>query len=426
MLRDRLEVDAEALREINDFLLDPDNSLVNDLMEIIERYGGVEEINKRASESRDLDSILERLERVNPSYVKDLEWLMRERDAGRFIELKRYCEGVLGEEFESIDFSKSPKVTLEISACNFFEWFIKEAERAIKRGDLMPARYITTRSMKELVEDGDLSALIAATQIIGASHVVTLDTRGTMPGPDGQPINVHLGGCEAITGYFGGVGVPNRYVLNWVEELLHYYTNYGVREVLNINFGTVLLGFILHRLGVDIKFKISVYLGHDNPYCCLWTIMMAKLFSRPDGATPLSGLNLSNSVDIYTIKLTAYIRDKLGFRDKIRIEHHITESYKGIVRQPYDRLEQLLKVADHIHNLSAKHEGAPPEVEEKREHPSNILEYFIPKDEILGKGLMGYLLQNYLDKHDAVNRTARALVKNGLGVIAAEKLHGKL
>ena len=426
MLRNRLKIDAKALDEINIFLLDPDNPLMNVLLEIIDRYGGVEEINKRASESRDLDSILRRLEKVNPNYIRSLEWLMKERDAGRFIDLKRYCERILGEGFESVNFSRSPKVTLEISACNFFEWLIEEARKAIVKGDLMPARYITTRSMKELVEDGDLLALIAATQIIGASHVVTLDTRGTMPGPDGQPINVHLGGCEAITGYFGGIGVPNEYALRWVEELLHYYAEYGIKEVLNINFGTVLLGFILYRLGIDVKFKISVYLGHDNPYCCLWTIMMAKLLSRPDGTTSLSGLNLSNSVDTYTIKLTAYIRDKLGFRDKVRIEHHVTESYKGIVRQPYDRLEQLLEVADHVSNLSAKHEGAPPEVEEKRDHPSNILEYFIPKEKIIEEGLMNYLLQNYLDKHDAVNRTAKALIKSRIGVIAAEKLHGRL
>ncbi|RLF99902.1 MAG: hypothetical protein DRN49_03710, partial [Thaumarchaeota archaeon] len=80
----------------------------------------------------------------------------------------------------------------------------------------------------------------------------------------------------------------------------------------------------------------------------------------------------------------------------------------------------------HVSNLSAKHEGAPPEVEEKRDHPSNILEYFIPKEKIIEEGLMNYLLQNYLDKHDAVNRTAKALIKSRIGVIAAEKLHGRL
>ncbi|NIR00896.1 MAG: hypothetical protein GTN78_11955, partial [Gemmatimonadales bacterium] len=60
-----------------------------------------------------------------------------------------------------------------------------------------------------------------------------------LPGPDGAPINVHLDGPETITGYFGGVGVPNRYALEWADELLHYYTTHGVREVLNINPGTV-------------------------------------------------------------------------------------------------------------------------------------------------------------------------------------------
>ncbi len=36
---------------------------------------------------------------------------------------------------------------------------------------------------------------------------------------------------------------------------------------------------------------------------------------------------------------------------------------------------------------------------------------------------MPHLLRNYLDKHDAVNRTARALTENGYSFIAAQKLH---
>ena len=426
MLRERLRIEVSDLSKVNDLLLSEENPLINDLLEIIDRYGGVDEINRKAQEARDLNNLLERLEGVNPDHVKDLEWLVKQRDSEKFISLREYYRKVLGRDLDLTNFKGSPEVTLEISACNFFKWLIIEAEESIRKRDLMPARYITVRSIKEQIEDGDLLALTAAAQIIGASHVVTLETKGTMLGPDGKPINVHLGGPETITGYFGGIGVPNRYALSWVDELLHYYTEYGVREVLNINFGTVLLGFLLYKLGIDVRFKISVFLGHDNPYCCLWTMIMAKLFSRRDGTTPISGLNLSNSVDSETIELTSYIRGKLGFEDKIRIEHHITESYKGIVRQPYDRLEQLLQIADHIKNLSAKHEGAPPEVEERREHPSNLLDYFIPKKEIIEKGLMDHLIQNYLDKHYAVNRTAKALIRRGIGVVAAEKLHKKL
>jgi hypothetical protein len=40
------------------------------------------------------------------------------------------------------------------------------------------------------------------------------------------------------------------------------------------------------------------------------------------------------------------------------------------------------------------------------------------------KALMPALLGNYMDKHDAVTRTAEALTKAGIGVIAAQNLHG--
>jgi hypothetical protein len=94
-------------------------------------------------------------------------------------------------------------------------------------------------------------------EIIGASYVETLDTKGT----DGS--NIHLGGPETITGYFGGVGQPNHYALRWLDEYLYYYTHYGVQQVLNVNSGTIFLGYLLHCIGVDILFKISVF-SNDN------------------------------------------------------------------------------------------------------------------------------------------------------------------
>ena len=424
-LREKLKISEERLKEINDFLMREDNPLVNGLIKIVEKYGGVEEINRKAREARKLENLMARLEERNSPYVRDLEWLMEQRDKGAFISIPEYRRKILGEKADSMKFDESFAVTLEISACNFFPWLIEEAKKAIKQQDLMPARYIRVRSMKEQVEDGDILAFAAAMQIIGATYVQTLDTKGTLPGPDGQPINVHLGGPETITGYFGGVGVPNEYALKWVDEFLHYYTEYGIEQVLNINIGTVMLGYWLHKLGIDMEFKISVYLGNDNPYSCFWTLMTAKLFSRDDGTTPLIGFNLSNSANNETIELAAYIRKAFDFEDVVRIEHHIVETYKSIVRQPYDRLDELLEIADHVKNISAKHEGGIPEVEKTREHPSDILEYFIPKKEIIEKGLMPKLLINYLDKHDAVNRTARALTERGLTFIAAWNLHKK-
>jgi len=234
-LRERLRISEENLREVNDFLMREDNPLVNELLKIVEKYGGVDEINRRAREASKLESLMERLREKNPSFAKDLDWLIEQRDKGSFISVPDYRRKILGEKADSMRFDETFAVTLEISGCNFFPWFIEECKKAIAEQSLMPARYIRVRSMKEQVEDGDILAFSAAMQVIGASYVQTLDTKGTMPGPDGKPINVHLGGPETITGYFGGVGVPNEYALRWVDELLHYYTEYGIPQVLNVN-----------------------------------------------------------------------------------------------------------------------------------------------------------------------------------------------
>jgi hypothetical protein len=422
-IKEKLRVSEENLEGINDFLLKKDNPLVNNLLTIIDKYGGVQEINRKAQECCKLENLMTRLEKKKSPFSKDLEWFIQQRDENVFISIPEYRRKILGKKADSTKFEESCCVTLEISAFNFFPWLIEEAKKSIKNQELMPARYIRVRNMKEQVEDDDIIATQAAMQIIGASFVEALDTKGTMPGPDGASVNVHLGGPDTITGYFGGVGMPNEYALKWVEEYLHYYTEYGIRQVLNVNPGTILLGYLLYKLGVDIEFKISVWVGTDNPYSILWTLMTAKLFSRPDGTTPLIGFNLSNSVNNQTIELAAYIRKPWGFEDIVRIEHHIVETQKSIVRQPYDRLNELLQIADHVKNISAKHEGGIPEIDKTRDHPSDILDYFIPKKDIIEEGLMPKLLQNYLDKHDAVNRTAKALTEKGLTFIAAQKLH---
>jgi len=50
-------------------------------------------------------------------------------------------------------------------------------------------------------------------------------------------------------------------------------------------------------------------------------------------------------------------------------------------------------------------------------------DYFRDKAEIEASGEMGLLQQNYLDKHNAVNHTARALLAAGIPVIPARNLH---
>jgi hypothetical protein len=291
------------------------------------------------------------------------------------------------------------------------------AEQAIQNRTLVPGRFIAVRKMKESEADGDLPAIVAALDIMGASFVETLDTKGT----DGS--NPHLCGPETITGYFGGIGQPNEHALMWLDEFLYYYTHYGVQHVLNFNAGTILLGFLLYRLGVDIQFKISVFFGSDNPYHALWIMMMAKLLSREDGTSPLIGFNWSNSINNETMELTAEFRRALGFEQVVRFEHHITETWKSIVKQPYDRRAELVQIADHVANISAKHEGGDPELEPTLPHASDILDYFREKKEVVASGDWENLQRNFLYKVAACNHTALDLTKAGLSFIAARNLH---
>lgn len=416
-LRSLLAIPTDRLDAINVVLLDADEKVMNDFLAIVAKHGTPEEINHKHREARKLDHLLKIVGERAPDYVKELKWLMEQRDAKVFTSVAEYRNKVLGDRVIGMKFADDSAVTLEVSALQYFPWIRPMIERAIKDRTLIPGRFIAVRNMKESEADGDLPAIVAAMDIIGASFVETLDTKGT----DGS--NIHLNGPATIAGYFGGIGQPNGYALKWLDEFLYYYTNYGVQHVLNFNAGTILLGFLLYRLGVDIQFKISVFFGSDNPYHALWIMLAAKLFSRNDGSSPLIGFNWSNSINNETMELTAQFRKALGFEDVVRFEHHITETQKSIVCQPYNRRTELVEIAGHVANISAKHEGGEPEIDSARLHPSDILDYFREKSEVITAGDWDNLQLNFMDKVDACNNSAKALTNEGLSFIAALNLH---
>lgn len=415
--RQMLQIPQNRLETINAVLLDPNSQVMNNFLAVVAKYGTPEEINRKHRESRKLENLFKAVEARQPDYIKDLKWLMEQRDRGAFVTVADYRRGVLGAKADSMQFKDESAVTLEVSALQYFPWVREMCERALDQRTLIPGRFIAVRKMKESEADGDLPAIVAALDIMGCSFVETLDTKGT----DGS--NPHLGGPATITGYFGGIGQPNEHALMWLDEFLYYYTNFGVQHVLNFNAGTILLGFMLYKLGVDIQFKISVFFGSDNPYHALWIMTMAKLFSRDDGTSPLIGFNWSNSINNQTMELSAEFRQALGFEKVVRFEHHITEPQKSIVIQPYNRRDELVQVADHVANIAAKHEGGDPEVDASRAHLSDILDYFRAKDEIIASGDWEHLKLNFMDKVDACNHSARALTEHGLSFVAAQHLH---
>ena len=412
-----LKISPDKLKAFNSVLLDPNSQVMKDFFAVVAKYGTPTEINRKHRQARKMENLFKIVQERNPDAIKDLNWLIQQRDNGAFIPVKDYRRKVLGSAADTTKFKDRYAVTLEVSALQYFPWVRVMAEQAIANKTLVPGRFIAVRKMKESEADGDLPAIVAALDIIGASFVETLDTKGT----DGS--NPHLGGPATITGYFGGIGQPNEHALQWLDEFLYYYTNYGVQHVLNFNAGTILLGFMLYKLGVNIQFKISVFFGADNPYNALWIMTMAKLLSRDDGTSPLIGFNWSNSINNQTMELTAEFRKSLGLEKVVRFEHHIVETWKNIIIQPYDRRAELVEVADHVANIAAKHEGGDPEVEQTLAHSSDILDYFREKKEVIESGDWDNLQRNFIEKVNAANHSAWDLTKAGLSFVAAKNLH---
>jgi len=415
--RELLKIPSDRLDAINEVLMNPDTKIINSFLDVVAKYGTPEEINRKAVEARKLENLYAKVQEKKPEFIKDLDWLKEQREANKFVSVADYRKQILGDAAKDKKFADEFAVTLEVSALQYFPWVREMAQYAIDNKSLVPGRFIKVRNMKEQEEDGDLPAIAAAMQIVGASYVETLDTKGT----DGS--NPHLNGPETITGYFGGIGQPNEHALQWLDESLYYYTNYGVKSVLNFNAGTIFLAFLLYKLGIDNEFKISVFFGSDNPYHAFWIMLAAKLFSRDDGTSPLIGFNWSNSVNNETMELTAQFRKGLGFENVIRFEHHITETWKSIVKQPYDRRDELVQLADHVANIAAKHEGGDPEVEPSLPHQSDILDYFRDKKEVIDSGDWDGMKINFMEKVAAANHSAKALTENGLSFMAAQNLH---
>ncbi len=147
-MRQKLRIRPEDIAAASDFLASPDNRLMDGLFDVIDKYGGVDTINRDADAAGRLETRLARLRDERSPFLSGLDWLVEQRDAGAFVTLPEYRRSVLGVAADRA-LDEHNAVTLEISALQYFPWLIDEACQAIERRELMPARYIRVRNMAE-------------------------------------------------------------------------------------------------------------------------------------------------------------------------------------------------------------------------------------------------------------------------------------
>ncbi len=413
-------IDINVVQDFNRWINDPGNTYVRQLKSLVNKYGSVEEINAKAREAKQMGTRLAMLKSLGNPYVEQLNWLIDQRNAGSFVSIDEHRRRVLGDQFGSVFFPETNAVTLEISSLHYFDWLLDAAKYALENRTLLPSRYICIRPLKdvETALPGEIIAIEAALDIIGATHCTQMDTTGKNTGA-----NLHAASWDTPIGWLGGTGMPNEHVLMWVDELLYYYTTYGISEILNVTPGTMLAIAFLYKMGIDVTMKGSVLMGVDNVYHAIYVMLMARMFAREDGSIPMIGLNPSDSVNLETMKQLADLRLFFGLENKMRIEQHVTNFYCGVVKQPFERRELLVESAKFMPYMSAKHEGADPSIEATRPHPSSNIDFTLPDAEVRKQGCYEHMEESFMCGIAELNKTADELTKNGMSFIAAKNMH---
>jgi hypothetical protein len=86
-LRQLLAIPVDRLDEINQIFLNPDMRIINNFLDVVRKYGTPDEINRKYQDASQLTNLIKKVEITKKDYVKDLNWLIEQRDRGVFISI---------------------------------------------------------------------------------------------------------------------------------------------------------------------------------------------------------------------------------------------------------------------------------------------------------------------------------------------------
>ena len=134
--RELLKIPSDRLDAINEVLMNPDTKIINSFLDVVAKYGTPEEINRKAAEARKLENLYAKVREKKPEFVTDLDWLKEQRDANKFISVADYRKQVLGDAAKDKKFADEFAVTLEVSALQYFPWFLSLNRLLLRRRQL--------------------------------------------------------------------------------------------------------------------------------------------------------------------------------------------------------------------------------------------------------------------------------------------------
>ena len=87
-----LTIGQDKLDAVNQVLTDPDNVMISNLAALVEKLGGAQAINAKASRARQLENLLARLKEIGSPYLADLDWLQEQTQAKAFIKMDDFIQ----------------------------------------------------------------------------------------------------------------------------------------------------------------------------------------------------------------------------------------------------------------------------------------------------------------------------------------------
>src|SRR3990172_12730453 len=109
-----LKFSPYKLKAFISVLLDPDSQVMKDFFAVVAKYGTPAEINRKHKQARKMENLFRIVQERNPDAIKDLNWLIEQRDRGAFIPVKDYRRKVLGAAADTTKFKDKYAVTLEV------------------------------------------------------------------------------------------------------------------------------------------------------------------------------------------------------------------------------------------------------------------------------------------------------------------------